>query len=196
MPPHIEQAIERVLDRLRRLGLPVVDLIQPGRPIKHIREAFAGVGLVAPDDLLALYAYRDGTKVAKGDLLDDLHLFPGFYWLSLKDAFNSYKAFYQDPRWNRDWFPVFGNGGGDFYAAMCNKSSAGHGSIVGFRLGETDHAVEFKDLPTTLGWIDRCYVDGVFFLKNGYLESNDRAAILVAKELNPGLPYYGDGYKH
>jgi len=43
-----------------------------------------------------------------------------------------------------------------------------------------------------VGWIDRCYRDGVFFLQGEYLESNDKMAILLAKEMNPGLPYYED----
>ena len=192
MLPSIQQGIERVLAHLQSLNRPVVQLIQPGLPIKEVRQTFASVSVVAPEDLLALYAYRDGTKMKKGDLLDELHLFPGFYWLSLKDAVNSYRAFYKDPRWNKSWFPIFGNGGGDFYAFVCDVESPDHGSIVCFLLGETDHLVEYKDLPTMVGWIDRCYRDGVFFLQGVYSESNDKAAIMLAKEMNPGLPYYED----
>ncbi|BBE22195.1 hypothetical protein MN0502_10780 [Arthrobacter sp. MN05-02] len=40
---------------------------------------------------------------------------PGSYLLSLEEALSDYDTFKNDARWSPSYFPVFADGGGDFY---------------------------------------------------------------------------------
>lgn len=188
----VQLVVDDITAHLRRLNRPIVSLLNSGSTPSHVSNVLIGLGLTAPDDLIGLYSCHDGTKVIKGDILDDLHFFPGFYWLSLADASSSYKTFRLDLRWDRAWFPIFGNGGGDFYAVVCDRKSPFFGGVVGFILEEVDHPIEFESISTMLQTISRCYTEGAYFLANGYLEANDMQATKVAKELNSRLEYYSE----
>lgn len=188
----IQQCVEFIEGYLRRFDRPVIERLQSGVSIKVIHDSLNALHLAPPSDLVALYTCHDGTKIKKGDSLDDAHFFPGFYWLSLSDALNTYKAFFSDPRWRKSWLPIFGNGGGDFFAVICEENSPDFGSIVGFRVGQLEQPIKFEDILSMLQTVSRCYEQGLYFLSNGYLEADDLKAAMIAKELNPNLGYYKD----
>lgn len=192
MTIEIRENADQIIWHLKKLGRPVVRLMQSGLPSSEICTALSDFGISPHPQLVEFYATYNGTKVLKGDVLDDLHFFPGFYWMSLKDACNSYRAFRNDNRWNKAWFPIFGNGGGDFYAMVCDEKSPDYGAIIGFILGETDHPIEYVDLNSMLKTIDKCYKQGGYFLENGYLDADDMKVYVIAKENNPGLEFYLD----
>lgn len=182
------QAIFEYLVRLRR---PVARSLRLGLTGAEITEMMGDLPLTAPPELEAMYRWRDGTFVSEGLILDDLHFFPGFYWLSLKDAITTYRAFHGDRRWANSWFPVFANGGGDFYVVSCPPVPAHSGEVIGFILGETDHPVEYQSLATMLHTIRTCFAEGVFFVSaQGHLEADDLAHARIAKRFNPDLPIY------
>jgi len=190
MTSHIQDCIDNIRLHLRKLNRSVVDLLQEGESPNKIREIFEAEGLAVHNDVIEMYSHFNGTKIVKGDSLDDVHFFPGFYWMSLLDALNTYRAFRSDSRWNPSWFPIFGNGGGDFYAVVSDRNSASFGGVIGFILGEDEHPVEFESLMIMLKSISCCYDQKVYFEKSGYLEANDIEAMQIAKKLNSNLPYY------
>lgn len=188
----VQECVEFIEGYLRRFGRPVTDKLQPGVSIKVAQDSFNALHLTPPSDLVALYTCHDGIKIKKGDSLDDAHFFPGFYWLSLSDALNTYKAFFSDPRWSKSWLPFFGNGGGDFFAVVCEENSRNFGSIVGYRVGQLEQSIQFENILSMMQTISRCYELGLYFLSGGYLEADDFKAAMIAKELNPNLGYYKD----
>ena len=188
----VQECVELIENYLRRLDRPITNKLQSGVSSEVVKDAFNAAHLTAPSGLIALYSCHDGTKIKKGDSLDDAHYFPGFYWLSLSDAFNVYKAFFADTRWSKSWVPIFGNGGGDFFAVICEEGSPNFGSVVGFRVGQLEQPIQFENILSMMQFISRCYELGLYFLDNGYLEADDFKAAIVAKALNPNLSYYRD----
>lgn len=175
---------------LERLERQVTQLLQNGATDQVISDFFILNGLDAPLDIVDLYSCNDGVRYSTNDIIDDICLFPGFYWLSLKSAFTVYNAISSDERWDKSWVPIFSNGGGDFYAVICDKKSIYFGGIVGFIMGEEEHFVEYSGINNMLACINACYSGGVFFLKKGRLDANYFDAALVAKSFNQSLPYY------
>ncbi len=150
-------------------------------------------GLQVPFGLPELYAWHDGTDATTGVPLDDLHLFPGYYFLSLEDATRNYAAFRDDPRWNPAWLPIFANGGGDFFAVACRDGRSDWGGIVHFRIDEAEHPLEFSSVEASVETIAAAYKKGVFYVdEHGYLEMDDSTWIALAAEMNPDVPYWHD----
>lgn len=82
MPLTMDQALDAITTGLHHLGrTATVDLLRPGLPPEQTRADLHERGLVPSDELVQLYAWHDGTDGPAGTLLDDMHLFPGFYFL-------------------------------------------------------------------------------------------------------------------
>jgi hypothetical protein len=179
-------AIEHALERLQRREL--LKALRPGITAQRVKAILAPSALPATSDLESLYSWRNGTDAGSGRQLDDLHMFPGFYLLAIEDSVANYRAFAADRRWNPEWFPLFANGGGDFYVL----DHAGPGGLIRhFRIDEDDHPVEFGSLAAMLKTIAEGFERGVFFVtEDGYLEMDDLLFAAVAAELNPEVEWW------
>jgi len=182
----LQISLEAILGALAQMGRPVVRFLRQGLDPKTTTHRLAGLGLSAPRDLLTLYGWHDGTLVHEGNSLDDTHFWPGFYFFSLEDAARQYEAMREDPRWRESWFPIFANGGGDFYAIETGHKD--NGSIRGFLLGESDHPIEYESLGSMMKTLRACFETQTFFLgREGHLEMDDARHAEIAREFNPTL---------
>jgi hypothetical protein len=153
-----------------------------------VQEILGEVDLTAPPELVALYGWRDGTSTA-GVILDDIHLFPGFYLLSAEDAVTNYQAFLTESRWRTGWLPIFANGGGDFY--ILDLSSPVVRRVRHFRIEEPEHPIEFNSLNSFLTTLAYAFDRGITYLDpSGYLEMDDLAFGELAAELNPDVGWW------
>lgn len=181
--------IETALRRLDRNVL--LRSLQPGLPVEAVRVPLDAAGLAAVPELVSLYGWRNGTSTEGGVTLDDIHIFPGFYLLSIEDALENYRAFVSDSRWRPGWLPLFANGGGDFY--VVDLGSPASGPVRHFRIEESDHPVEFGSLGALLTTLAEAFERGVFFVDaNGYLEVDDHMFGELAAELNPDVDWWRD----
>ena len=181
--------IDAALQRLDRRAL--LQALQPGVADSEVRSSLSSVGLAAPSALEQLYGWRDGTSTTGVASVDDIHLVPGFYLLSLADAITNYRAFVADPRWGTGWLPVFANGGGDFY--VVDLSSHGEGPVRHFGIDAAEHPIEFSSLGAMLATVAQGFERGTFFVDpDGYLEMDDLAFGALAAELNPAGEWWRD----
>lgn len=189
----IRQELDAILRHLEKLRRPVVDELRPGLQCAALEVRTRTLQIALPEELKELYRWRDGTEIRKGSLLDDLHFFPGYYLMSLDDALTSYELFQDDPRWDHTWFPVFANGGGDFYAVVTCQQECGTRSVpvVGFLFGEPDHEIEYECLTAMISCLSVCFEKEIFFVSaEGYLEADDDRQFQVDQNFNASL----DGY--
>lgn len=182
-------AIEKALQRLGRGVL--LESLQEGLPAETVRSSLAAVGLTSTPALEALYGWKNGTSTAGVAAVDDIHLFPGFYLLSLEDAVANYRAFASDARWSVGWLPLFANGGGDFY--VLDLSQPGERPVRHFRIDESEHPIEFGSLRALTETLAVAFDRGIFFVdSSGYLEMDDLVFAGVAAELNPDIDWWRD----
>lgn len=180
-----------ILGFLKSWHLPVGNLLNAGLSIEKIEGSFKKIGLEPTSELIQLYQWRNGTTVEKGTMLDNVQIIPGYHFLSLTDAINSYLAMKDDNRWNPSWFPFFANGGGDFYAVDLSQSDGYSAPIIGYILGEDEQEVEYQNLTTMLLTFSECFEKGVVFkAEEGYLEMDDERQSEIATKNNPEVAFW------
>jgi hypothetical protein len=192
--PDLSAPLATIETALQRLGRQVLlRSLQPGLPGSAVRSALGGADLaLAPStELESLYGWRNGTSTAGVAAVGDVHLFPGFYLLSVEDAIANYRAFVTDSRWRSSWLPVFANGGGDFY--VLDLGPPLESAVRHFRLDESEHPIEFSSLGALLTTLAQAFELGVFFVDpSGYLEMDDLVFGGLAAELNPDVEWWRD----
>jgi cell wall assembly regulator SMI1 len=190
----LAHAFGRIVDALARLErIALLARLRPGCEATSILSAFTARGLSVPPGLLELLGSHDGTDVRGDVTLDEIHLFPGFYLLGLADAISNYDAFEDDARWNPAWLPIFANGGGDFYALVCDDAHEDYGGIVHFRIEDSYHPIEFASLEAMLQTLAAAFDRAVFYVDaNGYLEMDDMQFAALAASLNADVPYWSE----
>ena len=183
----LAEALEGIFSSLRRLRRLVANRRRLGIDPILMRDQLQTRGLVPSNDLLDLYGLCDGTDSFPGERLSATTFFPGYHWLKFDDALAIYDLIPDDPSWNRSWFPIFDNGGGDFYAVICNCESNDFGSVIGFLRGEPDCFVEFQNVTIMLQTIDRAFREQVFFLKGERLVADYPSMRSIAQKLQPSF---------
>lgn len=191
MTHELNVSFERVDRALADLGRSeLLGRLRAGCGSDDVRRGLDAAGIASSGQLEALFGWHDGTDASQA-MLDDIHMFPGFYLLTLDDALANYSAFVGDPRWRPGWLPVFANGGGDFYVA--DQSGSATGQVSHFRIDESDHPVEFSSLTNFFATIAACFDDGIFFVDpSGYLEMDDVAFGTVAGRVDPTVSWWND----
>jgi len=107
--------------------------------------------------------------------------------MSFEEILEVYGAISKDKRWDKYWLPIFANGGGDFYAVICDRSSPNFGQIVGFILGEPEQIVEFSSISTMFSTLERAFTDGAFFFADRKLKADYAKMRAIAREIQPGF---------
>ena len=187
--------------------------LRPGLPGEAVRSALGSVGLAvnywateharlsltwssyylpaSGDEMEQLYDWHGGTSTAGIAAVDDIHLFPGFYLLSIEDAIANYRAFVTDERWTPGWLPIFANGGGDFYVA--DLGSAAGSPVRHFRIDEVEHPIEFPSLGAMVSTLAQAFEREIFFVdQHGYLDMDDLIFGSLAAKLNPDVAWWAD----
>lgn len=181
------EGIESNLTRLRRETL--ISALQPGLHPTQIANKLGQVGLSSLD-IQGLYSWRNGCSTEGVEFLADLHIMPGFYWMSLEDALESYRVFAPDERWNVGWLPILENGGGDFYAVDLSITN-GPQPIYAFRIEQPGHPIEFNSVVDMFATFAAAFDQGVFFVdSDGYLEMDDLVFADLAASLNPEVEWW------
>lgn len=185
--------LDSILTEATANGWRIEKFLNDGADDAFIRSSENEIGLVFPEQLFELYKWRNGTRMKEGDDMDVRHFFPGFIFLAFEDAVDIYNSIRDDLRWNPRWFPVFGNGGGDFYAVVCDPSSQDFGALVGFIVDEAEQPIEFESISSMMKTVRDCFSSNVYYVSaEGFLEADDLSAAIVAKKHNPSLEIYRD----
>jgi hypothetical protein len=182
----------RWVGHIRRLGLPVAEMLLPGLDAVDVRNQLANLGLDCSDDLTELYGVSGGVCAREGELLNRMWMYGSHYMLPFDRAVEDYKLFRKDLRWNKAWFPIFGNDGGDFYSFCSLKHRDDWRKICYFTLGTGDEPqVRFSSLENMLAVINECFDRGVCSVdQHGNLSTNFFEASVIAMGHNRNLPFY------
>ena len=183
----IASITEAIFAHLARLDRPVVKRRRPGLSADDIEIQLLSLGLAPLPDLVAFYAHCDGTEVNEGDILDDFHFFPGYYWMNFAEALAECAALRAFEPWQPSWLPVFTNGGGDFYSVCCDANAPDFGAVVFYMLGQGEQSLEYHDLSTMMTALEHAFAEGAIYVENRFLEMDGGRLREIARQLQPGL---------
>jgi cell wall assembly regulator SMI1 len=186
--PDMIAKLDLILAHLRRLGRPSADLLQPPLTLAQIERLATRLPFALTTEVETLYQWHNGTRAQTGDDLDDLHFFPGFYFLSLEEALETYVEREDADQWRKGWLPIFANGAGDFYVVPCKRKKVSSTPIIGFLHGEPDQIAEYESLEAMIQTLEACFREGVFYVDDDdTLEMDDDRHAELAQRYNPTL---------
>jgi len=190
MTDNLSDSLAIIETALRNLGRDaLMTSLRSGLSADAVRSKLDSAGLPTTLELETLYGWRNGAASDTAASLDDIHLFPGFYLLSLEDALTNYRAFVGDQRWASGWLPVLANGGGDFYVVDLGQAAAG--AVRHFRIDEAEHPIEFSSLSAMTATVAQGFERGIFSVDpSGYLEMDDLVFGDLATAMNPDVTYW------
>ncbi len=178
------EQVDALTAQLRRLKRPAVDMLQPGIAPYDVEDAVAVAGR-APEDLVAMYGRHDGVDLPVGRTLGDGHVIPGHYWMPIAEAADHYKGFAASADlWPASWFPILADGGGGYLAVICDAESDDYGCVVEFLPGEDEHEIVFDSVSMMLATAARCFEQGAYRLKGGFLDEDYDLSAQIADQLN------------
>ena len=156
-----------------------------------VKNEFQRIGYKANNEILSLYKWKNGTSIFEGMNLDDIQIIPGFHFLSLQDSKSIFSKFKTNNNWNPAWFPIFANGGGDFYVIDLVKLERNEPYVIGFMLGEIEHDIEYESITTMMQTYCECFDKNIVFItKEGYLEMDDEKHAKIALKHNPKVEFW------
>lgn len=181
--PTTDQLIENIFHYIENLGCSSKIKRPYGINLDRYVDLFIENKLDIPSEISKVYAICNGTFTEEGDKIGELQFLPGYFWMNIFESFLTYKNLIKETHWKKSWLPLFGNGGGDFYAIICDSKSNDFGSIVGYLRGETDHLVEFENLIKFIQTIEKSYADGAFYALEGNLECDYELMWKISNEI-------------
>ncbi len=184
-----------LLQILQNLERPVVQLLRPGLSASTIDSLPEDLPIKLPDEIKQLYEWRNGVTEISKRRIEELCLFPNFYFPSLELALDEFRGWEElfkvnppECLWRMEWFPIFMDVGGRYYAIHCDSQSAHCGGIVEFSADYGGELV-FADLSKMVVSLTECYRQGVYFVgSNGRLTYDDKKSLPLFKALNPEIP--------
>lgn len=186
--PDMISDLDRIVEHHRRLGRRVPELLQDGLSQSDLEPWESALPFALTREVERIYEWRNGTKAEQDDLLETLYFFPGFYLLSIEEAVQTYREREVSPQWREGWFPLFADGGGDFYIVPCGAKKTDASEIIGFIHGEPEQVVEYESLTAMIATLESCFAEGAFFVDDDdSLEIDDEKHREIAHTINPGI---------
>jgi hypothetical protein len=143
-----------------KLGRDVAGRLAGGLSRQEIVERAQREGLNLPDEVIELFAWRNGCQ--PGHDLKSLWLLPGYHLLTLEQALGQRAAV------SEGWLPLLSNGGLGAYVVQCR--GPGWGRILHVYPGSSDHGMSaFPELDALLAAIEEALASRAFVLKKGDL---------------------------
>jgi cell wall assembly regulator SMI1 len=178
------EQVDALSAQLRRLNRPAADMLQPGIAPFEVEEAVAVAG-PAPDDMVSMYGRHDGVDLPVGRTLGDGHVIPGHYWMPVAEALAHHRSLAGlADLWPASWFPIFTDGGGGYLAVICDPDSADYGCVAEFLPGEDEHEIVFDSVSMLLATAVRCFAEGAWRVKGGFLDEDYEQSGQIADLLN------------
>ena len=182
--------LDRIRSGLERLGRArAIALLQPGVPPARVQEVLSELALTPPPGVPAMYEWANGSDTSAAATLDDLYLIPGYYFLSLEDAAAEYRA-RVGPGWDAAWLPVFADGGGGFFAVICDPDAGELGHVLGLDGDGFPPATAFSSVANMASTFAQAYDDGLIEVRDGYLEWDDAEFARLAARINSEAEYW------
>jgi hypothetical protein len=158
----VTRQFDRWIEHLARLKLPAAAMMSPGLDPSYVRTTIENLKLECPDELVELYSRSAGIDAPEDALLGHMWMYDSHFLLPFEEAVRIQQYFAGGPRWDSAWFPVFGNGGGDYYLVHCKADRDDWSQITYFMMGSGEEAdLEFSSLEDMLIVISECFDKGI-----------------------------------
>jgi cell wall assembly regulator SMI1 len=188
------QSADGILHWLAERRRPVAESLRVGLSDMELRDFEKALDWRLPQEAKDLFRWRNGVRVPQDGLLDDIYFFPGYYLLSVSEALEHMGTHVELGLWPRQWFPIFGSGGGDFHVLDCGRGDERSSPVVWFIRGEPKHWDSYVSLTTMMDSLAEGFAEGALYVDEaGFLEMDERRYAPIARKHNPDLELWRQG---
>ena len=159
---------------------PIFDKLQVGLDFDEIDSLLKPEG-INNAELRLLYKWRNGIKDLQNYTIDELELFPEGIMLSLSGSLSHYEIYTQVEKiWDKSLFPIFTNGGGDYFLLDIESESKTEGMVFLYA-----PSLLLSDSPVTIYDSIENLIDTVLecFKHHAYKLSNEKNIVIVDYDL-------------
>lgn len=179
---------------LKELNAPVTLFLQNGLEESYIQSLLSPIDKNFPS-LIDLYRWKNGV-VDFNASIQQLELFPDGIMLSLENAVECYQIYVASKqRWQKELFPIFTNGGGDYLLLNCSEESVNQGRIFlyapSFLLSEALESI-YDSLETLFHTNLSCFKKRAYFVnsENKEFEVSYDEKYEISGRLNPKASFW------
>jgi len=196
MPTSLRNLLDHLYSELINNKHPMVNWIQPGITRNFITQKLNNSVIQLPDEVFDLYGWKNGTKI---DYIEsrnpgELSLFPLGIFAPFDLSLDEYLSYTLGGYWNKNLFPLFGSGGGDYHLIDSEKSSHTNSMIYFYSPTNVDFEgtiTKFDSLEALIMTLIECYKSKVYSpINESFLEVDFEKEIIISKMYNPKSNYW------
>ncbi|OUL30395.1 hypothetical protein BV378_04185 [Nostoc sp. RF31YmG] len=185
----LTETLERIFKNLQHHRAEIASLLQPGLTIDKIQSQIKNLPFCLPQEVYELYQWRNGIDYSNISKIENLHFdisfIPGFDFLPLEEAIESYKEIeefrdkYTSPEeenCHKAWFPIFGSDDLEYLIVFGDSVTSQDSPIMHCHLGGGSlPQVKYPNLTTFMKVVAECYETNAYYIvdpsKYNYLSS-------------------------
>jgi len=187
----IKAPLENLLVISRRLGLPFVDLLQPGLSYKEITQKIQSLGIIAPLQLVEFYEFCNGVQ-SDGHWTSEVELYQGYWILPLQEAIQQYDLLQRtndNGYVQKSWFPLL-KCDRDSFVVDCTKALIGEACIINY-MPELGPIVTYFDIKSMINTFADCYHEGAFVVSGRKVIGVDfKRVVKISIRHNPNVEFW------
>jgi hypothetical protein len=171
---------------------PLIKSMEQGKETAFIEKLLDQNG-IKNAALIELYGWKNGVKNFSTASIESLELFPEGIMLSLEQALDVYKIYaIQQQNWSVGLFPIFTNGGGDYF--LFDSKNKTEGSILLYApsllLSVVPQTI-YDSLEKLFKTVLICFEKGAYKVSvDGTMEVDYDLRNQISKECNPKSEYW------
>jgi hypothetical protein len=192
----MQELLYKIVSELQKIKSPVLAYLQPGVSKLTYEKKLNSFHLTPSDEFISLYQWHNGTAEMKTEN-SNLWLFPGGIFLPIDKALEIYQYHtISNNTWDKTLFPIFADGGGDFYLINMSSQSPNHGRIYYFSFNafDFDQIISYFDsVQSTIETIIEWYQQKAFILNyfgDPVVTFDSEKQLHIALKNNPNSDYW------
>ena len=190
----LTQRLAEYADHLTQLPMPhLVSRLRPGASSESVRATLAHRGMQAPEELVELYSWHDGTETTpelRGSLL---WFTPPYFFASLATSAQMYDELMAAPgRWDASWWPIAFDNAGSYLNAVCFDEPNTVAPVLEYWTETHEEAVIHVSLERWIATLKAGMASGAIHVAaDGGLDVDDAQYLdEIGPALNPGVPFW------
>jgi hypothetical protein len=190
MEDELDDLLKKYFELLRKLKIPLTELLQNGIDKSIIVEKFAKLKLNIPEEVFTLYSWKNGTFPSEKHTLNQMWVFPGGILSSIDESIEMYQKYAGlDSYWTSSMFMLFEDGGGEMYLIDTDRNSPTYKMIIKHSIGAVDYDViitVYDSLEALFKSVLECFETGAYnYESNGKMQFDWQQSVVISRKYNP-----------
>lgn len=189
--------LNELLNHLLVNKAPSCKILQQGLTRNEIDLYTDHLNIQLPEEVYALYEWRNGINWTDQFSLGEMWLFRGGLFVSIERSVETYEYYLRnsDGWWNESIFQLFESGGGQMFFIDCDSNSPAYKMILFVDYGAADRDIVvtcYDSLDNMLETIIECYAQKAFWFEDSDVSINNHHPRMLRFDFEKELMISGE----